>query len=35
MPTDATDAAGEAHVVDDAVAQDIKRRRIDGTRAAE
>ena len=35
LPTEETDAAREAHVVDDAVAQDVKRRRIDGTGAAE
>ena len=35
MPTDAGNVAGEAHVVDDAAAQDVKRRRIDGTGAAE
>ena len=35
MPTDADNMAGEAHVVDDAAAQDVKRRRIDGTGAAE
>ena len=35
MPADAGNVTGEAHVVDDAAAQDVKRRRIDGTGAAE